>query len=184
MPADTFNFNLEYNGTGNFAWSTGDANIAAQPVKIQHGFAFAGYPDYSDFRLRITINYYNTSFEWLSVSGAGIVDNLKYPIGLYTNSFLNFQNLDLLQTGNYQADIYYIIEGNVNGYWDQLESRQLLFNLNITAGNQIKTEKDLYTVFFNKSTLAISGETTINIINNSVLLIIDVSQISKIIFFI
>lgn len=167
MPADTFEFSLDYTGTSNFAWSTGNANIASQAVKVTHRFPFAAYPEYGDFRLRIIINYYNTSFEWLNASGSGIVDNLKYPLGLYTNSLLNFQNLDLLPSGNYQADIYYYVEGNINGSWDQLEGRSLFFNLNITAGDQIKTEKDLYTVFLNKSNHTISGETTINILNNS-----------------
>ena len=166
MPAE-FEYKIDYTGTGNFAWATGDFMPASEQVTITHRFPFLGYPDYNDFRLSVFASFGNTSVEWLTISGGGIVNGYKYPISASnTISYIDFQNFDLLTTGNYNAEIFYYLEGYDGVAWRGLEGHSLEFNIKVTAGNQIKTEKDLYTVFYNKSTNSISGETTINILNN------------------
>jgi len=158
---------LIYSGTGNFSWKTGDATPAPQKVEVTHRFPFLGYPDYNDFRLKVFVSYFNTSVEWLKVTGGGLVDGIKHPISASnTISYIEFNNLDLLPTGDTHATIYYYLEGFDGVAWRGLEERNLVFYLNTTAGNQIKTEKDLYTVFYNKQSNTISGETHINILNN------------------
>lgn len=166
MPAD-FEYKIEYTGTGYFSWKTGDPSPVSQRVEITHRFPFMGYPDYNDFRLRVLVSPYNTAIDWLKISGGGIVGGYKYPISASnTVLYLDFQNLDLFQSGDYQSDIIFFLEGNDGTGWYGLESVSLSFYLNITAGIQIKTEKDLYTVYLNKSNQTISGETTIGILNN------------------
>ena len=166
MPAE-FEFKINYSGKNSFSWSTGSNNISSPQVELIHRFPVLKYPEYSDYRLRIIILHYNTQVEWLSCSGDGISDNVKYPLRNNSNLLLNFQNLESLATGNYFCEIYYYLEGYTGTHWTGLESVNMNFNLVISNGNPIKTEKDLYTVYYNKSTDSISGETTINVLNNN-----------------
>ena len=165
MPAE-FEFKLNYSGSNSFAWNTGDPQINSPTAEIIHRFPELKYPQYSGFRLRIIILHYNTQVEWLICTGDRIYNHIKDPLTVNSNVVLTFQNLGDLPTGNYFAEIFYWIEGHNGTNWTGLESREMNFNLVITNGVPTKTEKDLYTVYYNKSTNSISGETVVNVLNN------------------
>lgn len=167
MPDGSYYFEVNYPETNDFSWSTGDPSQPQQTVNVQSSHLFHGFPNYSKYRLRIYVNFLNSYIPWLSISGAGLSsDNIKEPIGSSFDTLVNFVGMDLLASGSYSAEIIFLIEGFDGTYWNGLVSKEITFNLTVSNGNIIKTEKDLYVVYYNKSSNSISGETTITVINN------------------
>ncbi len=167
MPAE-YNFSYDYTGTGNFSWNIGDAFPATQTVVVYHKNLQFQFEEFSDFRLRVFINYTNASTVWLNCTGSGLNSNLiKYPIGNLSTINFDFQNLNSLTTGNYDVKLLFVLEGKFDGYWTQIDLQELIWAINIVNSNPIKTEKQLYTVYYDKSANSISGELNVNILNNT-----------------
>lgn len=167
MPAE-YDFSYDYTGTGNFSWNIGDAFPDTQTVVVRHRFPQLQFPEFSDFRLRVFINHTNASTVWLNCTGSGLnSDLIKYPIGSLSTINFDFQNLNSLTTGNYDVTLLFVLEGKFDGYWTQIDLQELRWAINIVNSNPIKTEKQLYTVYYDKSANSISGELNVNILNNT-----------------
>lgn len=166
MPAE-YDFSYDYSGTGNFSWNIGDAFPATQIVTVRHMRPHLQYPDYGDFRLRVIINCANTQIEWLSCTGSGLSGGIKYPLGMQSTFNFDFQNLISLTSGSYNVVLIFVLEGKYNGYWNEIDLLELDWQLTVVNSNPIKTEKQLYTVYYDKSANSISGELNVNILNNT-----------------
>ena len=166
MPAE-YDFSYDYTGTGNFSWNIGDAFPATQIVTVHHRLAQLQYPDFDDFRLRVIINCADTQIEWLRCSGIYFNAGIKYPLGVQSDLNFDFQNLSSLTSGSYNVSLIFVLEGKYYGYWNELEFLELNWQLTVVNSNPIKTEKQLYTVYYDKSANSISGELNVNILNNT-----------------
>lgn len=162
-----FNFRYYYTGTGNFSWNIGDAFPATQTVVVRHRFPQLQYTDFDDFRLRVIINCADTQIEWLSCSGTNFNAGIKYPLGVESILNFDFQNLISLTSGSYNVNLIFVLEGKNNDYWNQIDLLELDWRLTVVNSNPIKTEKQLYTVYYDKSTSSISGDLNVNILNNT-----------------
>lgn len=166
MPAE-YHFSYDYTGTGNFSWNIGDAFPATQTVVVRHRFPQLQFPDFDDFRLRVIINCADTQIEWLSCSGTNFNAGIKYPLGVQSILNFDFQNLISLTSGSYNVNLIFALEGKYNDYWNQIDLLELDWRLTVVNSNPIKTEKQLYTVYYDKSANSISGELNVNILNNT-----------------
>ena len=166
MPAE-YDFRTEYSGTRNIAWNSGTSYPTSPQVVVVHRFVDLGFPGYQEYRLHIFITYYNSQINWLNISGSGIINGIKTALVNTTLVNLNFQNLESLPTGDYKCAVNFMIEGFDGVAWRGLEGNELIFNLTVGNGNPIKTEKQLYTVYYDKSANSISGELNVNILSNT-----------------
>lgn len=109
------------------------------------------------------IQFENTSVQWLHSGG---VTNGYMDFNSSSGSMpLQVRNLDQLTGTNYKATIY-ITMSNANDPYLFLEST---VNLTIsgTSANAIQTDKTNYTVIYRRNQNQLSGETHVNILNNS-----------------
>jgi hypothetical protein len=103
------------------------------------------------------IQFENTSVNWLR----GPDQNGSYVDGFVE---LDLQNLDSLPAGTYKATVYVELS-NADHFIRTLTS---VVNLTLTGSAQvnIQTEKPTYQVYFNRANNTLSGDTTVNIVNN------------------
>lgn len=103
------------------------------------------------------IQFENTSVNWLK----GPELNGSYIDGFVE---LDLQNLDSLPAGTYKATVYVELS-NADHFIRTLTS---VVNLTLTGSAQVntQTEKPTYQVYFNRANNTLSGDTTVNIINN------------------
>ncbi|MFC4688677.1 hypothetical protein ACFO4P_17175 [Epilithonimonas pallida] len=167
MPADSFEFSVSSPYRHEVSWASG-ATYPAQISKIVRlNLAFFEYPQYDSFRVRIVVNYYNSQINWLTITGTGLVDGIINITSFVRALYINFQNLEQLGTDKYEAEINFILEGSLNNTWTEVEGRFVNVVLNAVNGEPIKTEKQLYTMYYDKSADLLTGETHINILNNT-----------------
>ena len=102
---------------------------------------------------------------------SGNVDWLASPIsGEYLDTSggdipLNFTNLDTLEAGNYQYKVDVIISNN--DAFSTTKTAYINFNITGDPPVQILTDKEVYTVVFNRDDNTISGDLVIGILNNT-----------------
>jgi hypothetical protein len=128
------------------------------------------FPDFSSVNLtgleNSVINYIiqfdNTSVDWLSLTGdvSSSAQQVLFPPGSFEGNVLPVaQDLDLLTGSFYSAKIRFTYAGVTKIH---------TVNLNIMgASSLIKTDKTNYNVVFNRITNTVSGDTIVNILNNS-----------------
>lgn len=129
------------------------------------------FPDFSSVNLtgleNSVINYIiqfdNTTVDWLSLTGdvSSSSQQVLFPPGSFEGNVLPVaQDLDLLTGSFYSAKIRFTYAGITKIH---------TVNLNILgASSLIKTEKPNYNVVFNRITNTLSGDTLVNILNNTV----------------
>lgn len=111
--------------------------------------------------IQFYFQFENTSVNWLDAPG---LDTSYIPYnGNSTSLPLALQNLEFLPAGNYKATVF-IEFSNSEGYTNTLTS---IVNLNLSGQIGIKTDKSTYNLVFNRATNILSGDTTVNILNNT-----------------
>jgi hypothetical protein len=115
--------------------------------------------DFCDF----SIQFENTSIEWLH-SNNQIDGYVDFSTGVSGNLPLQFKNLNQLTGSSYKAKIY-INLSNVYNYTQLYSTINLL--ISGTAPNVLQTDKTNYNLIFNRSENTLSGETHIDILNNT-----------------
>jgi len=105
-------------------------------------------------------NYENTDVKWLNITGdVEYYDEFGVVVLPGGNIVLDFQNINLLTGSFYTAKIVFSNGSTIKTY-----------NVNLTIVGQyspIKTDKDNYSVIFNRITNTISGNTIVNILRNT-----------------
>lgn len=117
--------------------------------------------------LQYSFNFTNTDTNWLKLNG---YESSSY-ITIGTPSVQPvLQNLDLLTASNYIADVIFEIS-NASGY---IGIFQTTINLTLTGTppNQISTDKSIYNLVYNRSDGSLSGDSLLNIVNNTGLLLL------------
>lgn len=111
------------------------------------------------------INFNDTSVPWLMLDSYSHSNGgLSVIEGVNTMSAV-LQNLGSLAPGIYKATIFFDLE---NGFGN-LDSASHTVTLTVsgTPATQITTDKSVYNLYFNRTTLQLSGDLQVGIVNNS-----------------
>lgn len=107
---------------------------------------------------------------WLSISGPSVLgDFITVSGGLEKNISIQLIDIDLLPNGVYNAEIVFTASGTSNGVVNTYDIVSYFVTLTIfnNSSASISVDKNQYNVFFNRQTGVLSGDTTVNILNNT-----------------
>ncbi len=116
------------------------------------------------FYTQYHFNFENTEVQWLyapSASGSYL------PFEQGANYLqLAFKNIEYLPSGTYYATVVIELSNADNGYFNTMDCLVIL-NLTGIGPSEVAPEQSSYDVVYNRSDNTLSGETTINIVNNT-----------------
>ncbi|MGL6039216.1 MAG: hypothetical protein ACRC0E_10075 [Soonwooa sp.] len=157
----------------NVIWDRGTSYPENRHIKIVSSSFYPLYDEYSDFKISVNTTFLNNVAAFINVIGDNYENGTIYPASDgVMNSYLVFQNLENLPAGDYMVQVDYALKGKVSGtsdFWRPIESRYVILRLKVTGSGAgiIKTEKQNYVVYYDKDTHSLSGDTQVNIINNT-----------------
>lgn len=125
---------------------------------------------YSDFRIQVIQSIFNNGGVFYEVfdsnlTNDGYINNAGVTSLTVKVRYLNLENQIRINQG---AIIFKLFGKDTSGNWQNINNANVLMDL-LVKGNKsdIKTEKPFYTVYYNKDSGTLSGETLVKIINNT-----------------
>ena len=121
-------------------------------------------------RIEFFIDFSEPVPAWLSISGSSVSGNQITTTGAMQKSILvNIGDLSALPNGTYNAQINFYAYAKYNGFESMYDAVTYFVTLTVNnnASASIKTEFNQYNVFFNRQTGLLSGDTTVNVLNNT-----------------
>ncbi|WP_300685866.1 hypothetical protein [Chryseobacterium sp.] len=128
-------------------------------------FVYSYAPDKIKFKIR-KVN--SGAIDWLKIHSTNFGDNQEFKIGSnpVVRFYYDFTNLDNLPITTHSIDIFYDAFGIDEGKEVYLESYNTPITITVKAGTGISTDKNAYSIVFNKATNTLSGDDKIVIYSN------------------
>ena len=121
-------------------------------------------------RIEFFVDFSEPVPAWLSISGSSVSGNQILTSGsLQKTVSVNIGDISDLSNGTYNAQITfyaYAKYNNVESMYDAV-TYFVTLTVNNNASASIRTELNQYNVFFNRQTGILSGDTTVNVLNNT-----------------
>lgn len=137
----------------NLSWERQNPWPALNPITIYTWNADA---------VRFSIQFENTSIEWLSVPEFGTFGYLEQ---LDTVLPLNFQNLSQLSGSYYRARIW--ITWSKTGLADFTQLLDVILSISGVSPMAIQTDKSSYNIVYRRDTDELSGDINVQVLNNN-----------------
>ncbi len=121
-------------------------------------------------RVEFSIDFFEPVPAWLNITGSSVSGNEIITTGPLTkNISVNLDDLSNLPNGTYNAQITFNAYGTYLGVENIYDFASYLVTLTVydNASASIKAELNQYNVFFNRQTGVLSGDTTVNVLNNT-----------------
>lgn len=152
---------------GSTGMASGNVTPFSQAISWDHGPLVPGPQPldvkvYNADSVYFFIQFENTSVEWLNINGLGSSGSLPTVSSL---AAIAVQDLDLLPGSSYKAKIH--VTFYKGGLADLTRTAEVNLALTGVSPTAIQTDKQNYNVVYRRDTNALSGETTVNILNNT-----------------
>ncbi|AZA49592.1 hypothetical protein EG346_16015 [Chryseobacterium carnipullorum] len=148
-------------------WQHGNALPA--DVKINVVASHQSLGSYDSFKIDLFGNVNNTAIYPIDITdGNNIISEFVSAGGYFNkNAFIKFKDLGLLDAGSYPVEIFFTYYGINNGMAVYLTEAAVFFTLNVQGvPDSITTDKDEYTLIFNRQNNSLTGDLNININGN------------------
>ena len=135
-------------------------NVTASPQSIGM---------YSSYKIVLYGNINNTVTDAIEITdGTEVIYELISTGGYFNkNVFVKFKELQLLDAGSYPVEIFFTYYGVSNNGLTYLNEASVFFTLNVQGiPDNITTDKDEYTLIFNRQNNSLIGDLNINISGN------------------
>jgi hypothetical protein len=121
-------------------------------------------------RIEYFIDFSEPVPSWLNISGSSVSGGQILTTGAMQKSIsVNITDISALPNGTYNAQISFYAYAKYNNVESMYDAATYFVTLTINnnASASIKAEFNQYNVFFNRQTGILSGDTTVNILNNT-----------------
>jgi hypothetical protein len=154
--------------TTSINWQHGGTVMPA-PIKITVDSFMQNMGFYTSYKVYVFENVSNVIDDIIDFTdGSSVIDFFTNNSGSFTkNVYANLKNLDTLQSGDYNVDVFFNLYGIKNGVESLVNSAVVSFYLQIQGQPEvIAPDKNTYKVIFNRETNALSGDLNVNITGN------------------
>lgn len=149
----------------NLVWNASNSQPLANVFKLTIQYYLLSTP-----QIRYNIIFSEPVAPWLTIAGPSVSGNfITVSGGSEKNISVQLDGIDSLPNGVYNAEIIFTSSGTYNntiGNYDVISYFVTLTIFN-NSSVSISVEKNSYNVFYNRQTNVLTGETAVNVLNNT-----------------